>query len=1326
MPKENTVSDSEKGLRKIFSAVVIVAMVIGGLAATFASMNVSAAITLTVTGTDKAPPEGVFPGDNNITMLWLSLQPADEDVDLYSLTFDLTAGSTVADADVTKIYVFIDANGNGEVDQNEIAFQANFGVLVSQSQPFTFPVTLTTSYTVLAFNPDYFLVFIDVDTGTEGEKVGIRLTDVSCEDPAPAFSGTSSDVDIKTIIWSDEMESGVGGWQVEGGPEVLWHQTSRTAYLAYSPTTAWWYCNETTEWYITGVFPPGTRNYGNLTSPAIDLSGYSAPALSFWHDLVTEGNPTADEGRVLIEDQANPGIWTEELLTILTQNWTKARFDLAAYAGKTIKVRFYFDTIDELTNNFKGWSVDRFYVFGSVEANDVAVSDFSAPNYALPTDNVNVNANITNLGQSAEDNATNGVDAWLRIDGVYSQVDNIASIPLGGKQFVNFVWTPGATGDYEVCIHAWPVAGETATADNLACKTIKVRDQPVKKVFVVRSYGTKMGPAITTWLDLNANWDAYGVTPVEIDYQALNKTSITYGDISGTGADVLVISASATLGVAQAYSELTSSEIDAIKQYTLEGHGLIATGTTFFWSIPTNNNLTDMFGIVDQPYDFATEDAERDLDQLVPAHPLLTNVVADPFSIANNHSNAPQDDMLWNDADLRPGSLGGEYVARASGLTNALVEFKRLVYFSWMPEYFGNTVDLQILYNAMVWSRYIPTIHDVAMSSLIGPDLVKPSPTMDFTATLSNLASVDEDNATAGIDVYLTEDGTIVDSANIPSLGVGASTDVTLTWDPPDVPVPNTYNMCMKAWQVVGETDTTNNEVCKSVDVISPDITIVVILDSWGTDNPGLAPWDELNANWAAYGQYEILIDYTTLAIEDFTLLDLIYSSPDVLMISTSNSSNDPAAEFTFTELTAIQTYVGMGHGILGTGLTLNSNYLIANSQLAPLFGLKSGVGYTNTTGVTSYQKIVTDHTIFWQIPTSPFTTASGISSVPGAEWDASVLLPGAEYIGKSEPTPSEGAIIGNISTNYRGIYLSNAHEITSNLNDRQILYNAMIWASGKNMWPPIIPPPPRELWISVQGDQLRLDWIVDKPEAEVQFNIFRADTVDGFNFAILHDRVAAPPYLDMSPTGTDSSNYFYVVRAINITSGLFETNTNKVGKFYNKLHKGTNDISIPFELQDTSVDVVFNDISADITRVSIFDTITGTWLAWIPGVGGPLTDVDRTMGIRVVSQRNNLDFITVGRVNQSTDIGMTIGMSQWFFVGYPCFKTYPLPDILDSNGLLGLYALVLYYDPTDRRAPWKWFDPNDPGGSPLQVLETGKGYWINLNINGTWTVPGE
>jgi hypothetical protein len=1338
----NARSDSEKDFKKASSVIVCVVMVVAAFAAVlaFASTNVVAVIQLDVTGSNYAVAEGVFPQDNNITTLHLTLQPQDQAVSVTSMTFDLTAGSTAVDADIERIFLFNDLDGGVDMDWNEVE-TSNFGVLSETVGP-TFPQLMTFSgYSVGPFSPKYITVYIDVAAGTEGVTFGIELTAIVCADPAPTISTPASgETTVKTVIWSDEMESGQGGWTFSGGPSPLWHMDTYWSYVTESLSTAWWYANISdpnpffvnTYYYSIGPIQ-GVRNYGNLTSGDIDLSGYSDPAMSFWHDLRTENQVGADEARFLVEDTSNPGVWVEQALwrTTGTDNWTKEYFDLSTYAGKTIRFKYYFDTIDNINNLFRGWFIDRLYVYGAQEANDVSVGDFDAPNYALPTDNVNVNATIYNLGQSAEDNGTNGVDAWLKIDGSYVQVDNIPSIALSGSQAVNFVWVPGATGDYNVCIEAWPVQGETNTGNNEICKTIGVRNVASKKISIVRSMGTKSGPVIGTWIDLNANWETYGVTPLEIEWSLLNKTSITYSDIAATGADTLVVSLSGQVGLAQAWSELTYSEIAAIKQYTVEGHGLVATGTTFFTTIPNNDALLDMFGIVNQTFNLS-DPSEIDVDHESIGHALLTGVAADPFTIGNNYSAVPDDDSTWDDPDMKPGSLGGTYVARSTGLSVALVEYRQLVYISWLPEWFGNAVDKQILYNSMAWSQYQTVAHDVAMSSIIGPDRVKPTPVMDITATLTNLAGVDEDNNTAGIDVVLTEDGTVVASTNIPTLGAGLSTPVTLQWDPPTTP--GTYNICMKAMQVVGETDTTNNEVCKNIDVVDPNIIIVMVLDSWGTDNPGSAPWDEITTNWANYGPYEILIDYTYLDIEDITAQDLTYSSADILLISSSNSTGLSTSEFTGAEIAAITAYVNAGHGIMATGTVLNTNYLINHGQLAPLFGIDGTNSFTDTTGVTDYQHINLGHTVFFNMP-DPFTTVSGISSTPGgvtpdpAGWTATYLLPGAEYLGNSTPEPSAGAIIANDTGTYRGIYLSNAHEMSSSVDDTQILYNAMVWADGKTMFPSIPPPAPTNLVITVNGPELELDWTPGSAEPDVQFNIFRSMTVDGFNFGIPYDQTPAPPWTDPDTNeGTNANNYFYVVRAINITSLLTETNLNKVGKFYNVLHKGTNDISIPFELHDTTVGAVFGLISGDISKVSVYDSATATWLSWVPMVGGPLTDVDNMLGIRVESDRNNLDFITVGRVPTSTPIDLTIGLDSWFFVGYPNLLDAPglLPDVLDNNGLAGLYVIVMYYDPTDRKMPWKWFDPNDPGGSPLQSIENGKGYWILMNASGTWTVPGE
>lgn len=1331
-------SDSEKDIKKASSAIVCVVMVVAGFAAVFAfaSTNVVAVVDLVVTGSNYAVAEGVFPQDNNITTLQLTLQPQDEAVSVTSMTFDLTAGSTAVDADIEQIFLFNDLDGWVDMDWNEVA-TANNGVLSSVMSP-SFPQLMTFSgYSVGPFSPKYITVYIDVAAGSEGVTFGIELTAIVCADPTPTINTPSSgETLVKTVIWSDEMESGQGSWTFSGGPSPLWHMDTYWSYMSESPSTAWWYANITepnpflVNTYFYGPIP-GVRNYGNLTSGNIDLSGYSDPAMSFWQDLRTENQPTVDEARFLVEDTSNPGVWMEQRLWITTgtDNWTKEYFDLGVYAGKTIRFKFYFDTNDWMNNNWRGWFIDRIYVYGAQEANDVSVGSFSAPNYALPTDNVNVDATIYNLGQSAENNNSNGVDAWLKIDGAYVTVDNIPSIPQAGSQGVSFIWVPGSTGDYSVCIEAWPVQGETNLGNNEVCKTIGVRDVPSKKISIVRSMGTKSGPVIQSWMDLNTNWETYGVTPVEIEWSLLNKTSITYADIAATGADTLVVSLSARLALAQAWSELTYAEIEAIKKYTVEGHGLVATGTTFYSTIPNNDALLDMFGIVNQTFN-QTFPSEIDVNHVSPGHQLLTGVAADPFTIGNNYSSVPDDDGTWDAADMRPGTLGGTYVATSTGLSVALVEYKRLVYISWMPEWFGNAVDKQILYNSMVWSEYQIVAHDVAMSGLIGPDRVKPTPTMDITATLANLASVVEDNSTAGIDVVLTEDGTVVDSTNIPTLGAGLSTPVTLVWDPPATP--GTYNICMKAMQVVGEIDTSNNEVCKNIEVVDQNLIIIMVLDSWGTDNAGMAPWDDLNTNWATYGSFQILIDYTYLDKEDITTLDLTYSSADILLISSSNSTGLSTSEFTNAEITAIQAYVNAGHGIVGTGTVLNSIYLLNHFQLAPLFGIDNSQSYTETTGVTDYQQINTGHTVFCNIA-DPFTTGSGISSTPGgfvpdpAGWTAANLLSYGEYLGNSTPVPSAGAIIANDTG--RGIYLSNAHEMASNADDKQILYNSMIWAAGKTCFPSLPPLPPTDLRIWIVGVDLELDWTPGSGEPDVHFNIFRSMTVDGFNYGVPYDQTPSPPWTDPDPNEAgDTNNYFYVVRAINITSLLTETNTNKVGKFYNQLHKGTNDISIPFELHDTTVGAVFGDISGDISKVSVYDSATATWISWVPMIGGPLTDVDNMQGIRVQSDRNNLDFITVGRVPTSTPIALTIGLDSWFFVGYPNLLDTPgaLPDVLDDNGLAGLYIIVMYYDPTDRRMPWKWFDPNDPGGSPLQSIENGKGYWILMSVNGIWTVPGE
>jgi hypothetical protein len=973
---------------------------------------------------------------------------------------------------------------------------------------------------------------------------------------------------------------------------------------------------------------------------------------------------------------------------------------------------------------------------------DVEVS-INAPRFVPPSETTNISSIVSNIGKKD----LSAVQVDLKVDGNVVDTKNITNLSHMEQAPVNFSWTPSSLGIYQICVFA-DIIGITDEdpSNNEACMEIEVTDDIPIQVYVLDSWGTDFAEQ-APWDYLNENWANHGTERLYINYTRFNKETIRYQELVDSYADVLLISSSRSgnMGDPEAGGYLfTTREMNAIKKYTQEGHGLIGTYLTLdTQKLEAHGNvLGPLFGL--KPMNvYYRMPGIHSLSVIDPSenHPLFNNMEFG-YDTSNGLTTTPglwlkwepfkPDEWFplnWSDEDLQ----GGEYKSLSHPTENATVIAHdpgnyKAVYITNFAEKNSNANDTQLLYNAMVWTYYEPDYHDVAMSNLTGPDRVRPSPTMPFTATITNLGAVVEDNYTNGIDVYLTQDGLAVDQTSIPSLGIGASQNITLRWDPPDSPLPQTYEICMKAWPVVWETNMSDNEVCKIVDVIDEDIIVVAVLDSWGTDNPLLAPWDDINANWASFGQYQVLIDYEMLNKEDIALQDLMFSSADVLMISSSNSTMTPTAEFTLDEIAAIQTYVGMGHGIVGTGLTLSTQSLPNNNQLAPLFGIDGGFSFTDTMGVTEYQQLQPSHTVFYHIP-DPFFPASGISCTPGLAtpdpdgWGPALLLAEGEYLGNSTPVPSAGAIVANNTT--KGIYLSNFHEMSSSEDDKQILYNAMAWAAGKTLYPSLTPPPPEDLWISIQGDQLRLDWTVVNPQPDIWFNIFRADTVDGFNFSFPYDQVDAPPYLDEAGTATNSSNYFYVVRAINKTSGLTENNTKKVGKFYNQLHRGTNDISIPFILKDTSVEAVFGAISADIREVAVYDSISATWLRWFPGIGGSLSDVDNTMGIRVISQKNNVDFVTVGRVPVETAIDFTILFDNWFFVGYPCFNTYPLPDILDDNGLMGLYVLVYYYDPTDKKNPWKWFDPNDPN-SPLTDFETGKGYWIYMKTSGTWTVPGE
>jgi len=146
----------------------------------------------------------------------------------------------------------------------------------------------------------------------------------------------------------------------------------------------------TTESGTGGISSYFNGNQGTLESPSLDLRGYSFGKLSFWTWWEIEGkNPATGKDAMCVYASEGPPFDTWDLLGCLNPYedpaktltisgeaytsggfnqpgaWVQHSFDLSPYAGHTIRLRFEFDTDDDLYNGFRGWFLDNIKIENS-------------------------------------------------------------------------------------------------------------------------------------------------------------------------------------------------------------------------------------------------------------------------------------------------------------------------------------------------------------------------------------------------------------------------------------------------------------------------------------------------------------------------------------------------------------------------------------------------------------------------------------------------------------------------------------------------------------------------------------------------------------------------------------------------------------------------------------------------------------------------------------------------------------------------------------------------------------------------------------------------
>ena len=197
----------------------------------------------------------------------------------------------------------------------------------------------TTSYTLSAST---------MECGTEQDMVTV-------------FVDTGSNVGL-----SQNFEAGLGSWTASG----LWHLVTNsgcaTPALGYSsPVSSVYYGQDANCTYNTGA---GTT--GDLVSPPIlGITADSTLSFDYFRRVESFGGGSFDRTEVHV--LTNSGATSTTVFALDSTDpsssaWTSSgSISLAAFAGQAIQIRFRFNSVDGVDNNFTGWMIDDVVVTGT-------------------------------------------------------------------------------------------------------------------------------------------------------------------------------------------------------------------------------------------------------------------------------------------------------------------------------------------------------------------------------------------------------------------------------------------------------------------------------------------------------------------------------------------------------------------------------------------------------------------------------------------------------------------------------------------------------------------------------------------------------------------------------------------------------------------------------------------------------------------------------------------------------------------------------------------------------------------------------------------------
>lgn len=255
-------------------------------------------------------------------------------------------------------------------------------------------------------------------------------------------------------------------------------------------------------------------------------------------------------------------------------------------------------------------------------------------------------------------------------------------------------------------------------------------------------------------------------------------------------------------------------------------------------------------------------------------------------------------------------------------------------------------------------------------------------------------------------------------------------------------------------------------------------------------------------------------------------------------------------------------------------------------------------------------------------------------------------------------------------------------------------------------------PPTNLEAWLS--GNDIVLNWTPSISSDVMHYNIYRSNYLNGFDFTYPYSLTSKTMWMDKGAGDGDTNEYFYIVRAVD--KKLYnDTNMVKVGKHVILLSEGWNMVSTPLILSKTTPVDVLQTVN-DTLRITQYYDATESFNHWKDTKIGDLTEINNTMGFWLYVNASDY-LITAGRVPNSTIINLYAG---WNLVGYPSYT-----DRFLGNALSGVnWESVQFFDSSDGGDYWKHNSTTKPNHlNDLDEMNTGRGYWVFVTKDYTWTV---